>query len=269
MDITQKWMDFVESLILYHPASAYAQERKFVEGTTLIFPSKVWNKGYSHTLPDLGYSASSKGSKMKQLMRDYYNKPSIEEAKKTIAKRGGQAVTTVGVSTLAGNKSNAQGHCIRSLTLNYFSPQHTPDKKPRLTIDIYYRTTELLRKFGADLVFLYDHLIPDIIGNNPWKIEEPDEVRLYFSSCFFSALYVPVFYKYKDPVKFLTQMETTDNTSGFYGRCIFRTKTMLERDASHYKFRSRRNMQELSDKFFEEGHINKKELEKFLRRLEN
>jgi len=265
-NITAEWIRMVENSVMSHPSSAYAQERKFMEGVVFTFPGEVWAKGLGHTLPDLGYSQA--GSKMKQLTRDYYNEESVNEAKKIIKGRKKQSVTSIGISTLGAKKNNSQGHCIRSITVNYFEDKVTPNKRPRFTIDLLYRSTELLRKFAADLIFLHDIMIPDIIEGNPWGYEAPDEIRFYFSSCFFSGLFIPVFFQFTDPVEFMKELKQKHGDTVFYRRCLFRTKSMLERDFSHYSFRSRRNMQELSQKLFKEGRIDKKRLEKHLPALE-
>jgi len=265
-NITHEWIKFVEEITVNHPASAYAQERKFMEGVKFSIPGEVWKQGLSHSLYDLGYS--KEGSKMQQLTRDYYNEESMKEAKQIIQGRKKQSVTSIGISTLGAKKRNSQGHCIRSITVNYFEDKVTPNKSPRFTVDFLYRSTELLRKFGADLIFLHDYIIPDILENNPWGYEAPDEIRFYFSSCFFSGLFIPVFYQFTDPVEFLKDLHKHYGDTIFYRRCIFRTKSMLERDFSHYKFRSRRNMQELSQRLFKEGKIGKKYLERHLAALE-
>jgi len=260
-DITSWWIQFVEQMVLKRPAVAYAQERKFVEHAQLIIPGNVWKNGVSHTLPQLGYSED--GSKRKQLTRDYVNMESIEKAKEIFKARDSKSIASVGISTIGGEKrSSSQGHCIRSIVVNYFSPSVTPDKKPRLTIDIEYRTTELLRKFGADLIFFYDTYIPMILKDNPWGIKYPDEVRLYFPTCFFSALFIPVFFQFRDPVEFLEQAEKYCDKV-YYHRLIHRAKTLVEKSPEDFGFQSRRNMQELAHNTMDEQTLNR--LKKFLK----
>jgi len=261
-------MNWVEEEVLCAPTSAYAQERKFMEHRVLIIPGEVWSQGNSHTFADLGYSGTGK-SKVNQLKRNYYNEHSVKEARKVIAGRGSQVVTSVGISTLGqAKKKSSQGFCLRSVAINHFAARVTPEKKELLTVDIHYRTTEMLRKFGADLIFLHEFLIPEILKENPWSIKGPHEVRLHFATCFFSALFIPVFFRFKDPIVFLKKLKERGENL-FYRRCLFRTKTMLERNASHYKFRSRRNMQELATGFLEKGHIDRERLKEFLKKEVN
>ena len=265
MDITKLWIDSVTNLVLFGSPVAYAQERKFLENQVIIIPGETWAKGCSHIFADLGYSA--KGNKMTQLKRNYYNEQSVTECQKIIQSRNNQEITSIGISTLGeAKKRSTQGHCIRGVVLNYFEAKVTPDKRDRLTIDVHYRTTELLRKFGADLVFLHKFLLPEILKNNPWSIKVPHEIRLHLSTCFFSALFMPVFFRFVDPVHVLKSMKNNlGSTNQFYKRCLFRAKVMLDREPEHYKFRSRRNMQELATGFLDSGKINRERLEKFIK----
>lgn len=264
MNVTENWMDFVYRSIIHEPAASHAQERKFMEGLSWKIPGGVWQRGCRHKLSDLGYSNS--GTKMTQLTRDYMNLDDIELAHKAFHKRKDQSVTTWYISTIGAVKTNAQGHCIRGLVLHYTSPRVTLDKKPRLTIDIVYRTTELLRKFGADLIFLTEILIPKVLEDNPWGITEPDEVRMYFSSCFFSALFIPVFFQYVDATEFLSNLYLVQGDSIFYRRCVYRTKTMLEKEPETYKFASRKNMSEFAHRLISSGNIDKQKIQEFLKK---
>ncbi len=261
-DLTADWMNWLSRTVIESKASSHAQERAFFEGILWKIPGTTWGAGCSHTVENLGYSKD--GHKMTQLSRDYTNHGDVEQAKTAFHKRKDQSVSSIAISTIGAVKTNAMGHCIRNIIISYHSPKVTPDKKPRLTVDILYRTTELLRKFGADLIFLNEMLIPEILDGNPWGIETPDEVRMYFSSCFFSALFIPVFYQYHDPTIFLHQLKEYEGDSIFYRRCLYRTKTMLEKEPDTYKFASRKNMSEFAFRLIASGKIDKPKIQKFL-----
>src|SRR5690606_19285649 len=201
MNITGGWIDFVWKMAASSPAVAYAQERKFIPGQMWQVDGSVWSNGYDHDLECLGYAPPGE-AKIKQLKRNYYNPESVEEAREKITSRNNQVHTSVGISTLAGGKRKvSQGHCIRSLVLTYSSPKVNPHGQEVLAIDIFYRTTELIRKFGADLIFLHDFLIPEVLRDNPWGIETPTVIRFHFSTCYFSALFLPIFLQFVDPVE--------------------------------------------------------------------
>lgn len=265
MDITRWWIDWVTDVVLGDAAICFAQERKFMGATTFRIPGNVWDQGVSHAYPDLGYAKG--GSKINQLKRNYYNEESVREAKKKMSERAAQTITSVGISTIGGAKANSQGHCIRSVVVSRYSPKITVSRQQEVYLDVFYRTTELLRKFGADLLFLKDFLVPEILEGNPWGVKTPTAVRMYFSSCFFSALFIPVLYQFIDPTAFLQQLYKKEGDSQFYRRVVFRTKAMLERDASHYKFQSRRNMQNLAMGFMDQDKIDRKALEKHLKKI--
>jgi len=266
MGVTESWMGFVYRSIVYEPAASHAQERKFMEGLSWKIPGPVWKKGCKHKLSNLGYSDT--GTKMSQLKRDYINHDSIMEAREAFKTRKDQSVTSWCISTIGAVKTNAQGHCIRNVIVSYHSPRVTESKEPRLTIDILYRTTELLRKFGADLIFLGEELIPEILEDSPWE-KEPDEIRMYFPSCFFSALFIPVFYQYVNPIRFLKQLKEVQGNTIFYRRCLYRTKTLLEKEPDSYKFASRRNMAEFAqNRLILSGKIDKQKVQGFIRKEE-
>ena len=233
-----------------------------MDGLTMVFPGPAWREGCSHSLVDLGYSGS--GTKMTQLRRDYMNKGEIENAKQAFQLRREQSVTSWAISTIGAEKSNSQGHCIRNMIVNYHHPKVTPDRKGFLVVHLQYRTTELLRKFGADLIFIKEHLIPEVLEGNPWQ-EHPDAVYMHFASCFFSALFIPVFYQYVDPSTFLKEMTRMGGDTLFYRRCLYRTKTMLSQGEEDYKFASRRNMARFAQNLLAPGgKIDRQKLTRFL-----
>jgi len=267
-NITDRWVDFVTHVATSSIPSAYAQERLFTEGQAFMITGDEWRRGLSHSLLDLGYSL--KGSKMKQLKRDYYNPESVEQAKMAINLRTSneQEVTSVGISTIYGKKRNVQGHCIRSIVLNYFGRKVSPFNQSKVSIDIFYRTTELLRKFGADLIFLREFLLPEILKDTIWSEKLVSKVRFYFSSCFFSALFIPIYYQFRNPEEFLEDLARGRGDVIFYRRCLFRTKAMLERNVDSYKFRSRKNMHELAESIMKKGLVDRKSLEKYIKNKE-
>jgi len=268
MGITETWIAFVRESVLKEPYKALAQERAFMSGLVMEIPGKEWKRGLSHTLSDLGYE--ERGTKMKQLYRDYCDTAAVEEAKKVMATRADQEVSSIGIPTLAGEKKRtAQGHCIRTIVISHYDAKVNPSGKPYLRVDILYRTTELLRKFGADLIFLYK-FIPELLESNPWGVKVPNMVSFYFPACFFSGLFIPVFYRFTDPVDFLQRLKegVSPEEIHFYKRCFFRTKTMLDRDVDHYKFRSRRNMHLLAQRFLDEGWINEEGIREYIKNEE-
>jgi len=264
-NITDYWMGQVNDWVTYAPASSHAQERKFMDNLTMYFSKEAWNKGCKHGLEDLGYSKT--GTKMNQLSRDYMNLEDIKKARKAFQERKDQSVTTWAISTIGAVKSNAQGHCIRNMIITYHHPKVEVNGEGRLKVHLQYRTTELLRKFGADLIFLEKVLIPAVLDDNPWQ-EHIDDIYISFANCFFSALFIPVFYQYTDPVKFLKRLKNAQGDTIFYRRCLYRTKTLLEKEPDTYKFASRRNMSELGHRLILSGKIDKQKVQDFIKKEE-
>jgi hypothetical protein len=80
------------------------------------------------------------------------------------------------------------GHCIQNITLSL-----TPK---RCEATVVYRSTELIKKFSADLAFI------------PWVLEyqlgvKVDRVSFFFANCFVSGVFFPTLMRYVDPITFL------------------------------------------------------------------
>jgi hypothetical protein len=134
-------------------------------------------------------------TKLKALQRMYFSETECERIKALLLKRKGQAFTAVAFSTIAGAKdSRSMGHCINSIALSI-----TP-KKCEATI--FYRSTELIKKFCADLAFF------------PWVFEqlgvEPSRVTFSFANCFVSGVFFPTLLAFVDPIEFLEFLRNHD-----------------------------------------------------------
>lgn len=130
---------------------ANAGARKIIRSIRVEFP--VFDD--TLTLKD-GWYAENSTAKMNQLKRNYYNDESMEKGAKDIRHWvGGRKYGSVGVSMHGKHKGKQtkQGFCIQSLTVSYFP--HTG-----LEIDVFYRTTEVVKKFLADLIYFRDVVMP-------------------------------------------------------------------------------------------------------------
>src|SRR5690606_27066132 len=136
-----------------------------------------------------------------------------------------------------------------------------------LSVDIEYRTTELIMKYGADLVFFHEVLIPEILEGNPWGITTPSVVRCYFPSCYISLLYLPVLYRFTDPVQFLEDVQANEPET-YSARALYRSRSIMGKDPSVYGYRSRRKMTEMAQELMEQGVIDRPRLEAYLRGLD-
>lgn len=137
-------------------------------------------------LREFGYERPS--TKLKALKRMYFSEVEAERVRDLLEKREDQAYSAIAFSTIAGAKDRrSMGHCISSIVLSRTTK--------RLEATVMYRSTELIKKFSADLVFF------------PWVFDQlgvtPDRVSFFFSNCFVSGVFFPLLMRYLDPIEFL------------------------------------------------------------------
>jgi hypothetical protein len=138
-------------------ADFYSGARKILRVRTLRFG------GYDDeprlTMEDAGYTSN----KMRYLERGYLHEESratavqLWERRKAQAKYGSVGFTTYNHfikndPTKKSKRASVMGPCIQSVTLTWVD-------KRTVAVDCFYRTTELFKKFPADLVFLKDVLL--------------------------------------------------------------------------------------------------------------
>lgn len=161
------------------------------------------------TLADSGYTRS----KQTMLTKAYLNEESHSAALKLWARRVDQdKYGSVGFSTynhlVKGSQSlddaikrtgraSVMGPCIQSVVL-------TLHPKIGTTVDVFYRTTELFKKFPADLVFIRDILLP------PFDIT-PRAINFHFANVTCHPMYfVTMIPLLDDPLKALDLIKRKD-----------------------------------------------------------
>lgn len=159
------------------PAHFYSGCRKILRGIAFtIAPSN------DLTMADSGFTKS----KTSMLIRNYLNEPARQAGLELWKKRLGQGTYgSVGFSTYnhfkkgnvdgSSKRGSVMGPCIQSVVLTLM-------KNNRVEIDVFYRTTELFKKFPADLVFLRDVLLP------PFKVK-PALIRFHFANVTLHPMY--------------------------------------------------------------------------------
>ena len=143
-------------------------------------------------LPSLGYNTRAK---MTGLKRMYFNPEEAERVKDLLKRRAHQAFTSASMSMRGGKKdSRSMGYCMEALVIST-----TGD---RTTAEVMYRSTEVIKKFSADLVFL------------PWVFEQlevkPDLVRFHFANAYLSGVFFPTLFPWWEPVDFLEHIRVVD-----------------------------------------------------------
>lgn len=140
-------------------ADFYCGCRKIIRPRTLVFEN-LWETSNPLVIEDAGYTKS----KQTILTKGYLHEESRDvavmlwERRKAQAKYGSVGFTTYNhfIKNDVEKKSkraSVMGPCIQAVTITLLN-------KTEYTIDVFYRTTELLKKFPADLVFIRDVLLP-------------------------------------------------------------------------------------------------------------
>lgn len=137
------------------PADFYSGCRKIIRTTAIQFKSM----DQSLRMEDIGYTKA----KMSHLKRLYLHQESLDVAielwkgRRQKAKYGSVGVTCYNHfikndPTKKSKRASVMGPCLQSMTVTWLS-------KTEYAIDVFYRTTELFKKFPADLVFIRDVLM--------------------------------------------------------------------------------------------------------------
>lgn len=144
-------------------ADFYSGCRKIITGKTILF-NDLWDTEDPLVLEDAGYTKS----KLAHLIRGYLHEESIEAALMLWKlRRSKTSYGSVGFTTYnhflkndavkKSKRASVMGPCIQSVVIT----QVKGGKNGEYFIDCFYRTTELLKKFPADLVFIRDVLLKD------------------------------------------------------------------------------------------------------------
>ena len=169
------------------PASGYQAIGKVVQDVTY----EVKNLP-NWTLEDWGYGRN----KQKQLDRNYWNPGEIDRIKSILARRSTTKYTSVAVSLRGAPKdARSQGWCMLSLVISRY--------KDWCSVEVQYRTTELILKFAADVWYLREKLLPTLGV-------EPDLYRFRFANCALSGAYLPYLINKLDLVDFLEFIRQRD-----------------------------------------------------------
>lgn len=165
--IRNEWVEYCLGLS-GEQAEFYSGCRKILRGRMMIFHSL----DESLQLADAGFTHH----KMRYLERAYFHPESHAVAVELWARRRVQdkygsvgitcynhflkgGATLEEVEAKKSKRASVMGPCIQAITLTYLN-------KREYAIDAFYRTTELLKKFPADLVFVRDIIMPsfDVTG---------------------------------------------------------------------------------------------------------
>lgn len=244
-DVLGPWLDFCRHVSVT-PALAYSGVRKIVEDQSFVLTSLENSMRYE----DICYT-KAKGA---QLNRNYWNQDSVDAAVEKLQSRVGKDHSSVSIQLQGREKdSRSQGFCMQNLVITI--------TRTKTTVDIYYRSTELIQKFLADLIFFSEKLPPifEKLGR------QPAEYRFKFANVYLSAMFMPIYLRYEDrPYEFFKVMQRLDPK--FYRGCGMSTQRYF--NASHnYSYRTRVKMFEYWKEHVDETKLTR--LEKLLTELRN
>jgi hypothetical protein len=162
-------MDALKDELIYQCLRLSRQEadqwsrssRKVLRGRKITF--RCWDD--SLQLEDLGFTPK----KLKDLQRNYLQPQSravaveLWDRQRQNAKYGSVAFTTFNHFVKGGDSveevektrsriASVQGPCIQSVVITWLA-------KDEVAVDVFYRSTELFKKFGADVIFIRDVLL--------------------------------------------------------------------------------------------------------------
>jgi hypothetical protein len=204
---------------------AVAQPSFVVHGVRKIIQGIHWTEP---TLPnamdiitELGYGQQ----KVTRLRNIYYNEGEVAAAKAKLAERVGEEHSSASILMRNMSKdSRSQGHCIQNIVIS-----ETWRRKERFaTADIFYRSTELIQKFGADI-----SLIKSVFD----ELEvTPSPVRFYFSNAYVSAVFFPILFQKTDGVAFLEHIREHDEN--FWWLASKAVSRYLDPDPTRYSYQA-------------------------------
>lgn len=187
----------------YARPSFYAGARKIIRPYKFVF----------HTL-DKSITLSSAGftsNKLKALTKHYLHKESQQAAVRLWEKRrtqenyGSVSFTTFnhfvkGDVSGATPRGSIFGPCLQSVVLTHIN-------KRTYAIDVFYRSTELFKKFAPDLVLIRDVLLP------PFDLKgmESNGITFHFANVTFHSMYLATLFPHlSDPIEQLERIKTKD-----------------------------------------------------------
>jgi hypothetical protein len=175
------------------PASFYAGARKIIRPYTFDFPCL----DRSLTLSSAGFTTN----KLKALTKHYLHEESQAVAIKLWEKRRGQGnYGSVSFTTFnhfmkgdvagATPRGSVFGPCLQSVVLTHVN-------KKQYSVDVFYRSTEMFKKFAPDLILVRDVLLP------PFDVDNMslDKISFHFANITFHPMYfVTIIPFLEDPV---------------------------------------------------------------------
>lgn len=188
------------------PADIYSGARKIIFGKMLMF-GELFDAEDPIRMEDAGYTKN----KLAHLIRGYVHAESKEAAiflwnlRRQKPSYGSVGMTTYNHflkndAVKKSKRASVMGPCIQSLVITQVNPK-------QYRVDAFYRTTEFLKKFPADLVFIRDVLLEG------FNFDGMEFVGLY---CHFANItihpqyFITLLPNLDDPIRELERLKSAD-----------------------------------------------------------
>lgn len=179
-DLKVEYLDFINYLFGNDECSYWAYNRKYYRHLTWIV-NDFFGGNY-----DIGYLGYGKG-KMTSLKKTYENPELLNLGTDILIQQEGKNYISTAFSFITGAKSKKKkSYCINTAVFT-----QDPNKEKTQDLTIFYRATEIPKKFGADLMFLrrvFEEYIPESLK------KDIREVRFIFTLAYVVPIYYPLVY---------------------------------------------------------------------------
>lgn len=227
----ERWIKICQKLSATD-ADFYAACRKIIRNVSVNFPAETWKNDLK--LEDIGYTMN----KLNRLKKDYVHKESHDKSVELwnhfLQSKGYRSTsfTTYNHIVKAGATSPSEsietrGPCLQSVVISLIP---TGRGQRKAAVDVFYRTTELYKKFPADLL-LIDFLL------EPFDFDEVplESIQMHFANVTCHPMYVIVPAAIAgDPVDFFEHIK--DHDPKFFKECVSWTHKYLVTSRGITKF---------------------------------
>jgi hypothetical protein len=208
------WIDLCED---------YFYTKKEISGTSKYYQCQtkiITDLTPNLSMQDMGY----RNNKIKQLIRNYFNEESTKQAVEEFKKRSNKtspfsiSASCRGIPK-AGNKS--LDYCLQGYVL-----VGKGDKTCKLIM--MYRTTEVVKKFYADLVFFQEYILPKF----DFKNCPITEVHIMAGNITANFLYYPLLIPHqKLPIQKLKNLKIKDQNA--HDKAIYLLDYVINKKTTH------------------------------------
>lgn len=177
--------------VMAAPVLKYHGDKKYARNVRAVFTSLP-----EVDLAAIGYARPE--VKLNQLRRNYLNETEVARVSAILKNRNDKELTSVGMSFrgLPKTREGNQGWCIESAAIL--------KTNGRCYVTVFYRQTEVITKFAADLVLLREVFTRLSIV--------PASIEFHFAAAWIGMQFLPALFTSTPPVPYLERLRGVDRT---------------------------------------------------------